>query len=180
MAVSPRAGGASYILICSHFPLQKKLWAQKISLDPKLHCLGGGVIWVKSYCFSYPLQCVQTCSFLFQWCPGTSLLENWTSTKALISMSDCLRHIFPGVPRLWPRGAGATSLTKQGPEPGLKSVCLSLDALVGKLCLGHLAYCAGCQSSHFCVWMEPNCCRKDILFRHDADTTSLQCYIFVL
>ena len=34
--------------------------------------------------------------FLLQLCAGISLLETWTSTKPLISMSDCLRQCSAG------------------------------------------------------------------------------------
>ena len=51
---------------------------------------------VNSNCSSYPLQCVQMCIFLLQLCAGISLLETWTSTKALLFISDCLRQCSPG------------------------------------------------------------------------------------
>ena len=47
-------------LTCSPFPLQENSWAGKISLSPKLCCLGRGVMWVKSSCSCYPFQCIQT------------------------------------------------------------------------------------------------------------------------
>ena len=34
---------------------------------------------------------------LLQYCPGSSLLEAWSSTMALSSISDCLRQCFAGV-----------------------------------------------------------------------------------
>ena len=51
----------------------------------ELCCLGGRVVQVKLNCFSNLLQCIQAHIFLPQWCARTSLLQNWTFTKAFPS-----------------------------------------------------------------------------------------------
>lgn len=52
-------GEVKHSLTCSHFPSWEKSQA-KISLGPELCHLGGELMWIKSSCFIYPLQCVQT------------------------------------------------------------------------------------------------------------------------
>lgn len=47
-------------------------------------------------------------------CTGTSLLETWTSTKTLSSVSNCLRQYSPGTSRQWLRGAKANSWANAG------------------------------------------------------------------
>lgn len=75
----------SWKIIHVLFALQENSQA-KIPLGPKLCCLGGTVMWIKSKYYSYPLQCIQIrICFLLQQCGRTSPLEIWTSTKALPS-----------------------------------------------------------------------------------------------
>ena len=109
----------------SHFPLEEKSQAQKISLGTALCHLGGGVVWVKWNCSSHPLQRDQTCTFLLQQCAGTSLLGIWTSLKALSFVSDYLTQCFSGAPRLQLRRAGGSSCATAG-STARTEVCMSV------------------------------------------------------
>ena len=98
-----REAGCS--LTCSHFPLWKKSWAKKVSLGPELCHLGEGVLQVKVNCsFYYASKFIYI--FLLQWCPRTSLLETWASTKPILSVVDYLRHCSPGATGLQLKWAG--------------------------------------------------------------------------
>lgn len=103
LAKSYTAGEAVHSLTCTSFPPHETSQAEKDSLGTSYAALVGGVMCIKSNCSSYLLQCVQTCLFLLQRHAGASLLETCTSTKALSSMGDCLRHCSPGASGPWPR-----------------------------------------------------------------------------
>ena len=142
------AGEARHLLTCPHFPLWEK------SLGPELCFLGGRVTWVKSGYSSFPLQCVQTCIyiFLFQQCAGTLPLETWASTKVFLLVGDCLRQCSPGAPRLQARGAGAAWSRFKGHfrVHSLDQGVCACDPMLGwvRLLPGLLAYGAGSHSSH--------------------------------
>lgn len=85
----PHSWGSQYSLKHSPFPPQNKSWAglpQKIFLGPELCHLGGGMMHIKSSCFSYLLQRAPTHIFCSNSNVETSPLETWTSTKALSSV----------------------------------------------------------------------------------------------
>lgn len=73
-----------------------------------------GVIWVKSNCFSYPLQCILVISPCPRQCVESFPPETWISARALLSLGDYLRQSSPGTPRLWLRWAGAGPQTTSG------------------------------------------------------------------
>lgn len=104
---SHTAGAAGYPLTRSHFLSPGKSQSEKISLGPELCCLGEGTVQEKSaicpnvYLFTYYYFSI----FLLQWCARTSPLETWTSTKAFLSMSNCLRQCFSVAPGPHLRGA---------------------------------------------------------------------------
>ena len=59
---------------------------------------------------------------LLQYCPGSSLLEAWSSTMALSSISDCLRQCFAGVLELRTWSGGASSRATEGSKARTKTV----------------------------------------------------------
>ena len=89
---------------CFHISQQEKSQIEKLSLGPKLCCLGGKMIWVKLSYFSYPLQCIKThISFSFNcvlelllWKPG--LLQRLSCPWVLVKNS-----VFQGLPIMFRR-----------------------------------------------------------------------------
>lgn len=73
-----------------------------------------GVLWVKSNCFSCPLQCILVISPCPRQCVESFPPETWISARALLSLGDYLRQSSPGTPRLWLRWAGAGPQTTSG------------------------------------------------------------------
>ena len=100
---------------------------RKIIPDPELCSLEGGMLWVKSSCFFYPVQGFKLTFFFFffllQQFPRTSL-ETWASTKSFALVGNFLRQSLPGVPRLRQRRTAAGLWTLQGPQAGPRFVCL--------------------------------------------------------
>ena len=153
-----------------YFPLWEKFWAKKVSAGTELCCLEKEIIQVKSNCFSYPLQYIQSkvqskiCLFvLLYWCAGTSLLETWTSTKALIYL--VIVSVLQGLQDCNQEDLGLVHGLLQGQQLGPSSECL-LSSEFARFLLGPLVCIAGSHSSHtgtfFCRWM-PNCCWWDIM-----------------
>lgn len=97
-----------------HSPWERSQ-VKKVSLGTELCHLGGGMMQVKSDCSSSPLLCIQPCIYLLQWYAGTSLLETWTSTKALLSVGDCPRQCSPGAPGLGSEGLESVHGPLEGP-----------------------------------------------------------------
>lgn len=93
--------------------------------------------------------------FLLQQCAETPLLETRTSTKALLSLGDCLRERFQGLPdHSWERQELVHSQ-----DQGLYSYYLTHRWV--NLLPGDLAYGAKSNTAHkgtfVCEWM-PNYC----------------------
>ena len=106
-------------------------------------------------------QSVHTLIFSLQQSAGSSHLETWCSTKALLSMDDCLSQYSPEVPRLSPEGRELIDISLQGPQMGLRSVCLLLDSQVGETSPGYLGrrHCHIYQIiTSVCGCMEKICC----------------------
>lgn len=107
----PAQWGAWSSLTCS-LPTWGKSQANRFSLDTELCYFWGTGTQVKSNC-SFTISIASKLIFFFffllllQCCAGTSPLETWTSTKALLSLDDCLRPCSLEVPRPQPRRAGA-------------------------------------------------------------------------
>lgn len=107
--------------------LVEKTWAKKVSLGPKtvFPWRKGNVGKVRLLLLSSLMHPISYS--LLQWCGGTSSLEAWTSTRVLLSVSDCLRHCFPEVP--WKREElELVHRQLQGPQMGLSSVSLNFKS----------------------------------------------------
>lgn len=113
--------------------------------------------------FVLPLQCIQIVLFFFllHWYAVTSLLDTRTSTMGLSSTDTCLRYRFPGTPRPWLRGYGASSWTTVGSTAGT-DICMSITYHRRGWALQDLFVCnAGSHSSHKGIfvhgWMPNHC-----------------------
>lgn len=78
---------------------------------------------VKSNCSSYPFQCIQTHIILPHWCAGTSLLETWTSRKAILSIGGLSKTVFQGLLDCSKVGLELAHGPLQGPQLGLRPLC---------------------------------------------------------
>lgn len=89
-----------------------------------LHCatLEEGQYWQSS---PFPLQCIQTHTFLFHWNAITSPWKGWISAKALSSIGVYPSHHFPNFPQLQLTGAVDSVQTPAGSAVST-GVCLPL------------------------------------------------------
>lgn len=76
-------------------------------------------------------RCVQIYLFFLQWRSGTCL-ETWTSTETLSWDDDCLRQCFPEQPDHSREGLEPVHGPLQGPQLGLRSVCLLPSTSMGE------------------------------------------------
>ena len=103
--------------------------------------------------------------FLLQLCTGTSSLENWTSTKTLPSMNECLCHYSPGVPGFWLREAAASSQATIASTVN----CLPISPYIW-------SWVSQLSGKKLCPWRMSNCwCweryNERLLFSHVDDVT---------
>lgn len=97
--------------------------------------------------------------FTLHWSSGTSPLESFTSTKALLSVSDCLRQCSPKSPGLWLRGAGASSQDTAGSMASTEICILLPSTWMGKAFYGSCGILCSIPQllQRYCGWM-PNYC----------------------
>ena len=118
---------------------------------------------MKSNCSKEPLLCVQTCIF-----GPNNVLEclfwNWTSTKSLLYVNNCVRQSFPGASGPYSKRAGADSYLTRGCTARNKFCLPIAQCMVGggvRPRPGSLVYGAGSHSFHkgiFACGMMPNFC----------------------
>ena len=150
----PHSWGSQYSLKHSPFPPQNKSWAglpQKIFLGPELCHLGGGMMHIKSSCFSYLLQCVPTHIFCSNsmlkrllWRPGLlkRLFHLWVLSKT----------VFLGGSQTVPKRE-TVHRPLQSPQLEPKSVCLLPNAQVSETTPGSLGtwcWIPQLPQRHFC------------------------------
>lgn len=113
-----KPGVYSHILTSLPNPLQKNH-----SLGPRLFCLGGGIVLIKSNYSFYVLHCIQTWIFFLSSAPVWNIsARNLDFHRVLSFMGDRLRVCSPAALRLQPGEAetGAGPWSTSGSTAGTK------------------------------------------------------------
>lgn len=118
-------------------------------------------IWRKSHLLQSLLtsfhSTVSKLIFLLQQYAVTSM-ENWTSTKGLSTMGDCLRQCFLGAPEAWLRERGCSQFIGHCRVHSLDQGLCTQEGKTPPDPLAYVGFHSSFKSIFVCGWMLNFCC----------------------